>query len=351
MDSNLRPLTLGEILDRTAQLYRENFVLFAGISAVYAGVVLVLNLLQIGLGELLRLLQMTHQLQWLTWTFAGLVALLMFVFAGMAVAANNRAVAWVHLGEKATIRGAYMSVLPRLGRYLWLMTIAAFVVWLPLLLVYAGYFSLIFLYLRPKGVLAPGGAANNPQALALLLGATLAFGLLLLLTLIYGIAMMLRYSLAVPACVVENLKARKALRRSIELSKGSRGRIFLLGLLVFVIEIGLVLATQIFFVVIAFKHGPLPAGLRALQQIVGFFTNTFIGPIYATGLTLFYYDQRVRKEGFDIEWMMQAAGLAAPAPGPLQTADPEAGSALPAEAAPEVDPEAGSAPPQAGESA
>jgi hypothetical protein len=42
---------------------------------------------------------------------------------------------------------------------------------------------------------------------------------------------------------------------------------------------------------------------------VGFFTNTFIGPIYATGLTLFYYDQRVRKEGYDIEWMMQAAGL------------------------------------------
>lgn len=39
-------------------------------------------------------------------------------------------------------------------------------------------------------------------------------------------------------------------------------------------------------------------------------TNTFIGPIYSTGLTLFYYDQRIRKEGFDIEWMMRAAGLA-----------------------------------------
>jgi hypothetical protein len=52
--------------------------------------------------------------------------------------------------------------------------------------------------------------------------------------------------------------------------------------------------------------------LRVLQQIVGFFTNTFIGPMYATGLTLFYYDQRIRKEGFDIEWMMQAAGLTVP---------------------------------------
>jgi hypothetical protein len=64
-----------------------------------------------------------------------------------------------------------------------------------------------------------------------------------------------------------------------------------------------------FFLVATFKHhGDLPVGIRALQQIVAFFTNAFVGPIYATGLTLFYYDQRVRKEGFDIEWMMQAAG-------------------------------------------
>ena len=54
MESNLRPMTLGEILDRTAQLYRTNFLLFAGIFAVYAGVVLVLSLLQIGLARLLR---------------------------------------------------------------------------------------------------------------------------------------------------------------------------------------------------------------------------------------------------------------------------------------------------------
>ena len=31
--------------------------------------------------------------------------------------------------------------------------------------------------------------------------------------------------------------------------------------------------------------------------------------MFSTGLTLFYYDQRVRMEGYDIEWMMQAAGM------------------------------------------
>src|SRR5271157_4173292 len=131
METSLRPLTLGEILDRTAQLYRENFVLFAGISAVYAGVILVLNLVQIGLAELLRVLHMTQQLPWVTLAFVVLFIPLMFIFAGAAVAANNRAVSWVHLGETATIRGAYASILPRLGRYLWLMTIAAFVIYIP----------------------------------------------------------------------------------------------------------------------------------------------------------------------------------------------------------------------------
>ena len=33
METNLRPLSLGEILDRTAELYRENFILFAGIAS------------------------------------------------------------------------------------------------------------------------------------------------------------------------------------------------------------------------------------------------------------------------------------------------------------------------------
>jgi hypothetical protein len=142
---------------------------------------------------------------------------------------------------------------------------------------------------------------------------------------VYAIWMALRYSLAVPASVVENLKARQALRRSVELTRGSRGRIFVLGLLIAVIQIGLVLFTQIFFIVMAIKqHGQLPAWAQATQQVIGFFTNTFVGPMWATGFTLFYYDQRVRKEGFDIEWMMQAAGLKVPAP----LAEPEPPSAL-----------------------
>jgi uncharacterized membrane protein len=324
METNLRPLSLGEILDRTAQLYRTNFVLFAGIAAVYAGVMLVLSLLQIGVGELLRAHHMTHQLQLLPLGFVVLVFPLAIIFGGAAMAANNRAVAWVNMGQPATIRGAYLSILPRMGRYLWLMTIATFVVYLPFALIYGSYFAFIFFYVRPKGLLAHSGAGADPQAAIVFVIATGALVLLSVPALVYAIVMALRYSLAVPASVVEDLKARKALRRSVDLTKGSRGRIFVLGLLIAVIQIGLVLVTQVFFIVMAFKqHGQLPAWVQVAQQVVGFFTNSFIGPMYATGLTLFYYDQRVRKEGYDIEWMMQAAGLTAPAP----AAEPESAPA------------------------
>jgi hypothetical protein len=72
--------------------------------------------------------------------------------------------------------------------------------------------------------------------------------------------------------------------------------------------------TQFFVVAAALKHHEMGPGLSVLSQIIAFFTNSFLGPIYATGITLFYYDQRVRQEGYDIEWMMQGAGLTPPVP-------------------------------------
>jgi len=334
METALRPRNLGEILDRTAQLYRENFVLFAGIFSIYSGVALVLGLLLVGLTELLRVWHMTEQLQWLIWTCTGLEWLLLFLLAGAAVAAISRAVAWVHLGQPATIRGSYAGILPRLGQYLWLMAITAFIVWTPLALLYGGYFWLMSRYVKglgtPAGVAAQQAAMADPTNMAVIGVASAVFALLLFPLGIYTVFMMLRYALAVPSCVVENLKARPALRRGVALCKGSKGRIFVLWLLILAVKIGLVGITQLFFIATILKHnGQVSAWVSAMSQVVGFFTNTFLGPIYAAGITLFYYDQRVRKEGYDIEWMMAAAGLTVPPPqaalpaSPAEDANPE----------------------------
>ena len=41
MNEQLHPLTLGEVLDRTAQLYRSRFLVYFGIAVIPAGTVLV----------------------------------------------------------------------------------------------------------------------------------------------------------------------------------------------------------------------------------------------------------------------------------------------------------------------
>src|SRR5579863_8400156 len=160
METHLRPLTLAEILDRTAQLYRSNFWLFAGISAVYSGALLALNLIQIGGQEYLRAQHMNRYLVGLT--VAGFVFefFVVFIVGGLAVAANNRAVAWVHMGEPATIRGAYTSTLPRAGRYIWMMTLIGIIIWTPLLLAYVGFAGAIVFWVRPF----PGGKVTTLAA-------------------------------------------------------------------------------------------------------------------------------------------------------------------------------------------
>jgi hypothetical protein len=58
---------------------------------------------------------------------------------------------------------------------------------------------------------------------------------------------------------------------------------------------------------------PLNLG-EILDRTVQLYRRNF--PVPWIALALFYNDQRVRKEGYDIEWMMQQAGLAPPQTAP-----------------------------------
>jgi hypothetical protein len=315
MTTELRPLNLGEILDRTAEIYRNHFLLFAGIASIFAGVMLLMQMLHLGALALLGYPRVAPGLTWVSASTAVIEGLAILILAGLSVAAINRTVAWVYLGEPATIRAAAASVRPRLSRYLWLMTMTGFRAWAPLAAMYVAMFAIV-LSILPAGfltnpTLAQHPTAQNTSALIQAGVGILILTPLFLLGLVYGVWMSLRYSLAMPACVVEDMRAGEALKRSIELTKGSRGRIFVLGLLVYAVKLLLGILFGFPFLAFGFRHPgqPLPLAYLAVQQVGVFLTNTFIGPMYATGLTLFYYDQRVRKEGFDVEWMMKAAGL------------------------------------------
>src|SRR3954454_1211915 len=85
METRLRPLTLGEILDRTAQLYRSHFWLFAGIASVYSGAILLLSLLQIGGQEFLRVENLTRYAIPLGAIWMAVMFFVSFVVGGIAV--------------------------------------------------------------------------------------------------------------------------------------------------------------------------------------------------------------------------------------------------------------------------
>jgi hypothetical protein len=144
-------------------------------------------------------------------------------------------------------------------------------------------------------------------------GAGIAIGLFLFVGFIagfiYGIIAYLRNSLALPAAVVENLKVRAAMRRSKNLATGRIGRIFLLLLLVYVLW---VVATfiQLPFVFLAARAGQAQQFLmQGIMLGINFIVTTLVGPIAAIGLCLFYFDERVRREGFDIEMLLRGASI------------------------------------------
>ena len=219
MNTQLRPMTLGEILDRTAELYRTHFLLFAGISSIFAVIMLAVQLLYLRSLVLLGYPNLMAHWQWGTASVAMVEALVVLMLAGLSIAANNRAVAWVYLDKPATIRAAAKSVLPRLRTYLWLMTITAFRAWAPFAALYVAFIGIAFTILPHDFMTNPAAMQNaahqDPTAVV-----TAGIGMLILmpffaLAIVYGIWMTIRYSLAVPACVVEELPAASAIKRSI----------------------------------------------------------------------------------------------------------------------------------------
>jgi hypothetical protein len=331
MNEPLRPSSLGEILDRTAQLYRSRFLVFLGISVLPTGVVLALACVA-GLVAAWWGTSGAHSVSKeagyiLVALFALGVALLalpiLLAVTALAAAAMSHAVSRVYLGGTTTIRDAY-KIAWRIGwRSIGLYLLQAIFVailpttaWIVLLLIFGAIAALA--QKAGMGNLADGAFVGLLAFLALVAVAG------------YGIWMLLRMSLAFPACVVEQKKAWSAVKRSFALSQGTKGRIFLLFLLVAALGSLLSTAVTIPLTILLFMipgmSSPQHAQAAGVAMLLilyaaAFAVQSLVKPVYGIALVLFYYDQRIRLEGFDIEWMMQQAGMVVPAP-PQPTAQP-----------------------------
>jgi hypothetical protein len=307
-------MTFGQILDRTYRLMRTHFILLVGIAAIPS----TLLFLFIGLLETVIWIPMIQQ--WpkqpspdaMQRYFTPAVfipafvvfSLLSLVIFSVYLAAASYASTQADSGVKVTIREAYALACRRFGRYLWLMVLVYLYIYVPIAAA-AALIGLAVLLLHYVG-----GVGAGPVSMFFLV---LLLVLLYLGILVYSILIMLRFSLAYPASVVEKLSAWASLQRSAKLTQGARGRIFLVVLVIYAILYASVLLIEVvamLFAVIGVVgaialHAHLSppwsyigAGLLGICAFVVMvlFTSLIYAALMAA-LAVLYHDQRLRKNG------------------------------------------------------
>ena len=125
MNLQLRPANLGEILDRTAALYRSRFLVFVGIAAIPAGGVLFFAAVGFLLSAWIGAADPAMAIL-LGFAILGLVLLAIPVCLGLTAlgsGAISHAANLAFLGERITIRGAYGAAWKKGWRYVGLLSL------------------------------------------------------------------------------------------------------------------------------------------------------------------------------------------------------------------------------------
>ena len=274
MTTSLRPMSLGELLDRSFFLYRKHFALFVGIIALPHLVLLAFQLIGVAIN---RGTTMAFTATGLVWLFATLV-----LYLGASAASQGAtvvAVSKVHLGTDTSISEAFAGIKGR-------------ILYLALIMIGVG------------------------------IGVSIGFVLLI----VPGIILALMWALTIPVAVLEDKGLRDATARSAELTKGNRWRIFMVYFLFIVLMYIVILLWEvpIFAAIGIFARSGqrpltvLPVWTQVALPVCTFLSQCLVGPLLTIALSLVYYDQRVRKEAFDLQLMMSTidgtqGGTTAPA--------------------------------------
>jgi hypothetical protein len=250
---DLRPLTLGEILDRTFTLYRRHFLLFIGIAAIP-------TILQLGINLANTFYKSSTAPGMAILAFAGLATVIVYMIAYlMSQGATIFAVTDLYLGRTTTI-GQSMSR-----------------IW--------GNVGAVF------GVLFLNGIVIFLACLALV---------------IPGIYVACRLLVCVPAALIEDRGPRDSLSRSWELTRDYAGRAFVIFLLYFALSFGLgLLVSAPFSILTTVANTPEAVRMwNMLEQIGTSIGEVLVTPILLIATAIYYFDLRVRKEGFDLQIML-----------------------------------------------
>ncbi len=320
--ADLRPLSLGELLDRTFTLYRSHFWVFVGIMAIPASFGIPVNYLILkfeGSTFFANRPPMVPSPGLIFGVFGGYLVfmLLAMLVYSIAVAAVTHAVSEAYLGRRTTVRDSYRSIR---GKFWRLMGIG-----LNVILRMAGILFLVGMAVAIVGgvLVATTAAVSGGQTAAAIL--IVIFVLLLyLFALVAIVYLALRYAVSIPALMLENLRVLAAIRRSVQLTRGRRGHIFIAVLLAWIIALVGVMVFQAPFsiatmITIARNHS-LPTWLALTTAVCGALGGSITSPIFMIVLVLSYYDTRIRKEAFDLQFMMASLDRPTPAAGTVPLA-------------------------------
>ncbi|MEP7381160.1 MAG: hypothetical protein ABI910_05700 [Gemmatimonadota bacterium] len=239
----LRPLSLGEVLDTSFGIYRRLFPSLLFISVFTQTVPLALSVYVQAAGGVTQ-----HLTLW------ALSIGLTLVLSAIGTAASTFVVAETYLGASITPQEAFLRSTPFMGRLIGTSVQMSLVV------------GLGFVVFIVPGIIAACGLLLTPSAL-----------------------------------VLEDLRGgTPAMRRSWELTRGYRGKVF--GALVVAFLLLLIPGAALSaFAVGATLNSVSEATLVVAVLIVQSLLQILVYPFFYALSTVLYYDLRVRKEGFDLE--------------------------------------------------
>lgn len=294
MNSMLRPMSTAEILDRTFNLYRNNFLLFAGIAVLPALIALFLNIVGITAQLTVRTPgRSITQAQVMTIGYSILVFFIASIIGGsIATGATVYAVYRSLLGKSVTIVSCYKKVLTR-----WFRVIAAAVLVFLVIVVacVVVFVALVFAILWPLSKITTPVPWMAGTAVIVISAATL----------FCWIYMSGWLSFVVPAVLLDNNHVFRSFRRSHRLSKRSRGRIFLVLFLTLILTLAFTWTLR-YPEYMIFNPYSQEVPFQMWANVSQFLSTVLAGPIATIAIALFYIDQRIRKEAFDLHVMMQS---------------------------------------------
>ncbi len=331
----LRPFTVGEILDRALRLHRREFkrlffltlvfhlpLLAASKGFQYFGYSQFPHILRPGLfaSESLGGDVVLREAAWLGVSLVCLVAVLLAIHElrlATVIAAGRRA----FVGEAISIGSAFRSLASR--------TLVLLGTWVVQMLWYLFLFALAA---APSAALATWAVLRSSTPGPLIAGAILLFVFLEVPTILWAL---LRFCLTTQVVMVEGRFGVRALLRSAALMKGRvpkptgapptfadncmlRASVILAVSLAVNISVASIMAVPHVAVNLAFGNNPLepnavdPLAVPAFAvipiELASAALEAAVAPFWLLSMLVFYFDLRIRKEGYDLELLASDLG-------------------------------------------